>query len=816
MKIDKKLGITLIFIVLALVSVSAVAALTIKYPDLSGAWNSVKSTLGAVWKVITFKVIINAIVIGAIGYLALPLVYKQAQSKEGNIAAIIVILILSFVIATNIGDKFLWEEGMFGREIITYLFGDNGLLTYGKIGMFIASAVLLAWFFQFLNVGGAGAGNNKINVLLAIIIASKLARMENFGMRQIVLMGMVIATVIIWKNLTSGLIKENRWAFVTAFLLVGFVGWIISPEDGFWGYKYFLGIDTTGDSKASLIGRIFGFFMNHWLLAIIAIIIIIVKVLKWGKKGEEKEKEKRQWVKDGLKYGWEMLRNWWSKKKIPVASQISELTGNDPVYWGYFNFIRRSSSPPGEQIFIFRRLVVELQTLMNYLLRYQVYRSKLGHVVDCQAMMDGSYEGLGKMGLEEGIDDGLKREYSVDKIRKRIDFYKNGTGFKKNRDGYYGIANKSYPYFDEFGDFKTNEEGEPGMNSKALYIHTIMNLLKERLDNKEEITKVYTTHEADDIRKIKERLVGEFTKINTYVDKNRAYKDEGASSGYRKRYGYWIRQKGLFLELLDQYRLHGDYRRGFWFAKPGAIPLLRNYLKDKDGKPLDGKVILDINDFKGGKCKEGEPLGVLDRRLPDAQKVVTQIEVDQFGRVLEDVNNVEAEGGNGYGGYIRQVRREDICENSASQVFQWMRKEWELYIKDFEEGKFHPFGKSANDYVEAHKKRDFYYRSLRASENKKSIDNPAFDREALKDPGKFVYTGRKWFFDSDEDLVNTQGYLNKFPCVSILGLQKYLKNLMQHIAGEEKELEENIKRYVWLDTEKIFSHTPEEFGETKK
>lgn len=153
--------------------------------------------------------------------------------------------------------------------------------------------------------------------------------------------------------------------------------------------------------------------------------------------------------------------------------------------------------------------------------------------------------------------------------------------------------------------------------------------------------------------------------------------------------------------------------------------------------------------------------------------------------------------------YIRKIRSQDIVDINPQEMMNQLDKEWLAYIEDFKYGIFHPLSKTVMDYQLAHIKKDFYYKDLKRNpqfvNQPPGHENPAFDREALKDPGTFTYWGKPDWND-DTSTMHHEPY-NPFPAVTARGLSMYIENLLVYLIRDVQRIKEESSKCVFLGTE---------------
>jgi len=746
-----------------------------------------------------WKVIGSAVIIIGAAYFALPLFGQKLQTPQGKTAALLIISIVAIfiVIQPLIGKtyddatyKALWEKDLFvklkdvligqknanvhidngelsiggsGRAVTGYINEDGkprvALLTADGLIILVVGTLLFAWFFDFLKVT---EGKPVLNYALAVVIAADLA-VNGYTTDALINLGVVFAFFIFAKSI-SATVKTPQRAYALSGILVI---WVHKVLTGRW-IPFISGEASGSAAEVGWWGSITGTAKGAGGLAIIGLIVLIAFLWKKGADGEGKLKGLLRG--DPLVYGLQKLKAWargiWLLQKLGIA-KLQAL---------------KQKSPEGEVPFVFRDLRVELETLMNYMLRLEVYTNKHHTVENAIKSVVGE---IGKV---------LSGTEYLGAVQRDLDKYKNGTGVQKEKNGYFNQAYKLFYYEKRPGEIVKDENGPQKVAGFAggrwLVCNYLFNELKKALET--DLSKPAGNKE-DEIRKKIETISGTFKdELGIMTKWSDAYKKSV------ERYGVIHRRRSLMSTMLDQYLMTGKYEHYYRFAKPGAAIL--------EYPRRDGKVVWGEGRVAGNVQEKG---GVLP-------------EVTLNGLFIEDWNAIEVEGKSLPS--IRGVDIKDIYmpvsetgftkENlkiGPQAIVDWIEKEWFYFIQDILDGRFHPRSKAVSQYIRAHAEGNWKYRNL-APYGTPDRNNPAFDREALKDPGKFVYWGRKKYYDELPSEIN-QDPVNPYPGVSALGLAMYINDIAKKIEKNTESIQQFLKLYVYPTGEEeneVFKKTVEE------
>ncbi|MBU0628057.1 MAG: hypothetical protein KKC75_02620 [Nanoarchaeota archaeon] len=441
--------------------------------------------------------------------------------------------------------------------------------------------------------------------------------------------------------------------------------------------------------------------------------------------------------------------------------------------------------------FAIRRIWTEMYTLMNYLLRLQIYLTKLVSV-------NKKYELIRKE-VEEAD---LKKNTAFG-LDASMDMWKNGAPYKKEGNGFVVDERKVYS-IDDWGKLKEATINTVGGNSYEFYIFRFFENLRDELENAIKSNDIIDQEDQEfeaKKRNLRTKLTEEYT----------AMKDSRARYlAYRKRRGVYNKYICYRNLVLDVYNKNGKYKHTFKFARPGVKTKKYKITLDRTKDPPFGEIISKVDQGNGA----------------DVDKLT---EVSRDGFFLDELNDLRLSDDGVLTGVVRKVepgydehvylsKKKDkinmvmpriIDYPLFAQVLRWMSQEWLFAIRDFRDGRFHPYSKTLADYMEKHSMRKYNYKDIVSpTHGKPNKDNPMFDREALKDIGRFVYRGRKRYDDINEERMN-ENPENKFPGVSTIGLSAYIENFIDQFADEFGK--EQKRRFVFDvgSEENMFTNMPE-------
>lgn len=553
----------------------------------------------------------------------------------------------------------------------------------------------------------------------------------------------------------------------------------------FWGlFRVFRGGDRTqgfiamgtilianillGNKDYSNLFSLFGDFKNNFWWYISAIIFFLVfggwQIVSgmWkkaeGKPKEEKEKEKTAragMLSEGVTRAWVyMLRR--AKRNRLLARPISNLAG-----WGY-------PDVPGELSFALKHLRLEIYTLMNMALRQEIFQAKGAVATSLVPLFREKETFLQTVLIEEDEESAELNEVDLNKAMKtRIE----GDPIKWN---------------EEQKKWELTELKRWGFANKELLIYELMTRLRDQLEGN--LTRTSSDPNSKEYADAVQTYVN--TEKAKLIDANMPA-IELAYDRYKTavdRFKIFNSVRAYRLYFLDMYNMQGKYLRGYGFVRPGTEERpVQPYLCTYEPKSDDGiQRTIDWSKVEVEKDVAGNPI---------MGNAVTTIgpgggyfeEVNLFGYSVSDINTIQMERGVPPNNRIRKFRKEDITyypttRQRFSDVLTYSEREWGLFNRDFAEGRFHPYSKSFKDYQTAiekgHLKFDRFLLMRGVQFNR--LLNPAtdtgFDLEGLKNPGIFIYWGRKNYYDEQDSSVISYP-ANPYPALSFLGLWAFIREM---------------------------------------
>ena len=435
----------------------------------------------------------------------------------------------------------------------------------------------------------------------------------------------------------------------------------------------------------------------------------------------------------------------------------------------------RDPTLPNELPFVLKDLRVYLYTMINFMLRHEIYKAKANSVH--------------KLIVELGDEKSGREAILVEHVGTKEDINKN---MRKYLHG--GRIVRTDP------DGKWNMvPAESGLSSigfaHSYYIVLkLMEELKKDLEsaNLKEIP-IDEAHKATEKVKLADKWIDS--------DLNQKYKP-GLVENFN-RYTTTVRRfkavnliESTWYYFLDMYNLYGQYKRGWRFAKKDTLPDLYTY-PPPTGDGLVRKI--DFNNLTyAGRATTTANFEPGTHYL---------IEVDTYGYSTSDINAIQIEGRNLP--YIRKWRNKDISHlfedkkdgiARLAQLLHFAHQDWEFWLEDFEKGNFHPYSKEITDYTELISKGHMNF-NLAKFKDLLTEAQIGFDLEAMKNPGEFKYWGRKRYFDKDKESLRQDPY-NPYPMASFFGLWDFI-NKVTYKRVKEPEIAKKYLDYFKLNYREI-------------
>ncbi|MBU1005028.1 MAG: hypothetical protein KJ561_04315, partial [Nanoarchaeota archaeon] len=533
-------------------------------------------------------IIVNTIILTVIIYFVLQLLgFKGGESNTSKVVVLLMIIIIAFIISKktvvddNGNNVYIWSAKGFVKGFLDIIKNPNSLY------VFVGATLIFLWLFTFLKVGGDGFGS-KLNVVMAILIGYSLATAKSPDLSKVVKMGEIVAIYIIYHNLKQS-IKNEYAAIGGAAFLVFYISSVSFPDKGListipgliLNTLFIVGqivlialigfgsnlIGNRFEGKAAKLFSKLGSFVvgivivyglsylfnlipyvaenagmgiftgKSWktLFGVVAGIAVIIAVMAgMGKKDEEKkEKDKKaRWKQDGISYGYHLFLNWAGRTKNPLVRFLYRLI--DP----------KESAPSDQLHFGFRALRVEFMTMMNYLLRLQIFFSK-------RETMTAKLNKFNKKIY--GTEGGLNYVPEIEKVMSNLILLKTGVDFIKGDDGKW----KPGKGVEVIGDDNKASKVYAGFAQHEYLIYSLLNKLKENIESCKFADQSLQVQEQ-----IKEDIAAELEPAMAGLESSKKKfgfnPDEPTSrAGYLERIGAYRTVEMWRIIILDWYRKHG-------------------------------------------------------------------------------------------------------------------------------------------------------------------------------------------------------------------------------------------------------------------
>ncbi len=779
------------------------------------------------------KVLVNALIIAAVLYFVLGLLDKNKaftpQSPQGQTGYGILLFLIAVIFAVKLGNQWIWDAATF-IQFRNYLFGPEGILNVtrnpDKFFVFIGTFVLIAYFFNRYLMKDAGQ-SSLINYFLALIIAASTAQ-AGMGINAVIQLGEIIFWITI-SDAVSGVTRDDKFRFSLGALLVGWASFAITatnPEHrGIFGKligNFILIPLGIGGEAAPITGKEAGAITAGLLWANLGtffVIGLIFAIMYWrGKEGGT-----TRWIGGGgllvilgliifaalpylgftkwivipllllpiiflfggLGFGigraegrGRMLREGITRLWIKILTRLRKNRATAKVVGDWIE--TRDPTLPDELPIVFKDLRIEIFTLMNFMLRHEIYKAKA-------ARLDSIFKMFGD--LQEGAERILgNRIPTVQDIHENMRQYIEGSNIIRRGDEWiledpnrgYGFARQYILVYEIMVKLKT--ELETG-------------LLKDLPRDPDTNTKDWVDNEKVNWLALRQgRMTQQYNRYKTAIER---FKVVNRIRAYRN---YFI----------DMYNLYGQYARGYGFAALHAKPQYWS-VKLKTGNEGDNGVQRYI-DWKSKRHLTTETRDI-ENLEPGTHNLV---EVNLFGFSTSDINAIQIERRNADradGSYtIRRYKKDDIVylhldpeyeRPKFATILEFSLRDWQFYVEDMEIGHYHPYSKRAADYSGEIGKGYINFDAVKP-ERELRINDIAFDREALKNPSQFIYWGRKHYYDPGRESLRYEP-VNPYPTLSMIGLWQFIKDVSEKLIkepGVAKSFYDNYFKMRYDDLEK--------------
>ena len=704
------------------------------------------------------------------------------------------------------GKSLIEQPEYYAGDGQRYKLEGFGILRGRRLFIFLFGLVMFIWLFTALKI----SESKIVNYMIATIIAASISH-SGISYSYFIWVMEALFGYMLYRSMSGGQEFANkRWiAAVVAIALTEFVFRTAFPERRF-PIPWLSGLSLGG--------------IVVWALIIIIFIVVVVAGVGAGAASGGALKD--LWIRSSnlaKRVGFKIPIMRWilaklrTKEKWPTKGEKMELHP------------------------IFKRTAVELQVLRNYILRLEIFFSKRAAVRQIRNVVSN-------------MSDALKGSFSLNRAMVVRSYYKLGGTLeidynKKEEDIKEGKTNAeivplSIEYVDEFtGKRKTFANAPPDptgfMQTYRYILHLFKTFAEVSKNEKKTIRELdadhinteggdmYKDELLDDLNLLTERMIG-FKTEDDYTKTDEIKKGVGGSYfSEMKRYSTFSVYRGYRFWLLDQLKMAGVYNHTYKFAKHDAIVFNVEYTIDNSGpaknysikiipqgknKPDLAPVIdkeISKNEFENAKKKSKREVIEYQGRYFKCKTAGQLVEVDYDGCFIDDKNTIISWLYFGLNENevrkkvpkIRCVLQREVSDLDSFDVLgsevtgiqsiaEYQAKEWNMFIDDLRWGIYHPFSRTANSYKNANLRGDEIYRGIKRKGYPKE-GNPAFDREALKDPGQNRFWGRpKW---NSEDLNDSlKPPFNPFPAISTVGIGSYLMDLYKN-----KIFEDDLRDDFW-------------------
>jgi len=276
--------------------------------------------------------------------------------------------------------------------------------------------------------------------------------------------------------------------------------------------------------------------------------------------------------------------------------------------------------------------------------------------------------------------------------------------------------------------------------------------------------------------------------------------------------------------LLDQYCMHGfmNVHKYKFVSKDAKIEYyeykIKTENKDSDSDPLkrEYKIEPEKEPLKSPKKSpvgmspedyEKEPYNISDGK-PTPQEIKydgsftkdmniirsmleTAEEIDD--ELIEEIKNEVP--------YIRKVKpiyqHNLIDEELLTEVTKWQEREWYFFLRDMRYGVFKPNTRTYDDYKYSYSEERKYEDVERPSVDsaRPTKANPAYDEEAIKEPGNWFYWGKRCYNDETVDSL-MQKPVNPYPGISTRGMSLFLRDYFKNMSQQSKKTLRQFDMFV--------------------
>ncbi|MBI2658327.1 hypothetical protein HYX08_06575 [Candidatus Woesearchaeota archaeon] len=786
--------------------------------------------------------------------LGLLKVKENIKSPEGNVGYGLLIFIGALVWAIGIqnsyGPVFIWQAYQY---FISYFIGPEGILNpyppQYRLLVFAGSFMLLAFFFQQYLITG---GDKKVNYALALILSMQMAS-SGVTVKSVIILGEIIFILVLQKALAAGPANKPWASWLLAIGLVGWAsaamtygteyqGAVATPIGWIMSWFGLVQAGTTAQPTS----------ISWWakiLLVVFVLIVIIGSILfaMGRRKGGV-----RDWLR---KYGLAPLLRQMRKNPVgPIKWLLGRWTGKDPYLEGHLPFVFQDLRAELMILMNYQtRLhtylgkrggVAEFDNQAggieaNFKTASKTYDSMRKSLDEKyrfggEDVAENSYGWSNNRQLIASFFEQLKKNLEAD-----LDILKVSPVPAEERSN---ISRNLESTFNQRLNLMAGAYGQFITNTKRVgLIHRLRSLKIKLLD----LLALYGAYKhyyrfANENALFEkwdwELQHGEAIPVKrdkNYEDKKKKIIDSVRKSIFNRLLSQKIEdlRKKLYQDYYDEIRgklepiirqQYDRYKETLKVSERDKITenvIKRNIKKAVELREREIRVRVEA-ELRNRQDDIGlEVLEELEnddikkeilKSLPESYKlgfVATldqgkiRHEVDVKGFVLEDMHKIEVDGKKKEElPFVRRVKIEDIEDfagdtpelSTFSFIVPKILAEWDFLIEDLRFGTFHPFSRSHIDYTKiVNEQRSLNFENAGRTKPDRRQNYAAFDLEALKISGKWVYWGRRNYWDALPEQKNP------YPTLSTIGLSRFITEIVRLRAKDSDLADKYLSYWVW-------------------
>ncbi|MBI2139806.1 hypothetical protein HYU14_02690 [Candidatus Woesearchaeota archaeon] len=551
------------------------------------------------------------------------------------------------------------------------------------------------------------------------------------------------------------------------------------------------GVTGEGSGQFSGAFKIVGTLIG----GLVMLAVIVVMLMSIG-KGEAKEKAKRGFMDD-------------------LSYNIKEFTKNlHRLDWGVIRWfiqqwgLKYTTNAGGTTDEELNPTIRQLWALfwanMNYMLRLEVYFGKANYVSGKSKEISQIYTTTYTEEKDEGGT--ALAYYDPRRVELRYDILKWGWKYDNKNFGESIdlLPRKEGYYVENNGDFLNNQSFQTlyGGMANHIVILTFFSNIKKFL-TPPSAGGASDKHIFMDLKMGEKRNEGDLIREmngNLLAFQGPKGTAEKRYPGEFKRYSGHNQLKNARLIIFNQYLMFGKFCHFYKFARAGATKYKVTYTVKKEGSDVFYTIKIS------GEHEEGV-VGNKSQRDPDRYKIgnILDYEVDLDGYFIKQLNQIRYSGDETIPLYRikpveyiivggKRVIINNIIDHPDMTIpLATMERDWHYFVRDVIHGTFHPHSLLAISYEELLDRKSIIFKDIHQA-GEAQDGNPAFDLEALKDSGKFIYWGIKDIGKVEESLIKNEP-ANPYPTLTTSGISAFVGSYLSHFADQFGKAQAG--KFIW-------------------